>query len=81
MLEHPGIVFEVDAVEGKRFSHPIDFSDDRAADDDRLVILGDLKIAWAIGIKVGFAVELAEFGDLRIDGAAKLDSFAARLPC
>ena len=76
VLEHPGIIFKMDAVDGKALFFPIHFSNDSSPNDNGLIILGDLKIARTIGIKIGFTIKFAEFGNLRMDGASKLDSFA-----
>ncbi len=78
MFEHAGIVFEMGAVDGKVFSCIVHERFDVAADDDRLIELGDLEIARAVGIKVGFAVEFAKVGDFGMDGAAELHGFSHR---
>ena len=48
----------------------------KASDYNRLVKLGDLKIAGAIGIKIGFSVEFAEERNIRSNRKAELNRFS-----
>ncbi len=66
-------------VDGEMFDLSLHLGGDGAADDDRLLELRDLKVARAVGIEVGFAVEFAEESHVGIDGAAELDGFSHSL--
>ena len=54
---------------------PSDIGNDSASDEDRLIELGDLKVAGAVGIEVGFSIESRREGDISIDRTAELDRF------
>src|SRR5579862_815500 len=64
------------AIDREMLGLPVDICSDGTAYNDRLIELRDLKISRAIGIKIGFAIEFAEIGNLCMDGTAELHSFS-----
>ena len=76
MLQHSRIIFEMGMMNAKSFGFAIDIGDHCAADDDRFIVLRNLEIARRVGIKIGFAIKVADQIDFGIDGQAELNRFA-----
>ena len=85
MIELADILFEMDARERNPLvlAHHIaggagQLDLDRAADADRLIVLGNLIILRRIGIEIIFAVPFADGGDFAAQHQARLDDGVER---
>src|SRR3990172_2705392 len=76
VLKHARIVFEMGVVDPKMTRLAPYVGGDGPSADQGLVKLGDLKIAGAVGVEVGLAVEFAERGDAGGDGEAEENRLA-----
>jgi hypothetical protein len=63
-------------IDREGFEDAIDFSADMPVSDNRMVKLGDLKIAGTVWIKVRFSVKAGIEGHFSLDRKAKLDPFS-----